>query len=171
MLLVIYDWFIINFSIFLIYYLIYYEHYYYLGYFLIYYFLSLGNYFPLFCSFLPNILAFYLHVSKIMHMCTCSIVYIYSACVRRILGIIVLRAYSFQCVISGEWWLLHTQNSGPRDHPLPSRFNSTKVRDSHAVIANAPSLFTSQYKVDNKQGEWGCEQCCYIMRVATLNDF
>ena len=54
--------------------------YYYLGYLLIYYFFSLGNYFSLFCSFLPNIFTFYvLHLKWCMYVRTCSIVCVYSA--------------------------------------------------------------------------------------------
>ena len=68
------------------------------------------------------------------------------------LEITVIRAYSCRRVISGEWWLLRTQNSGHRDRPLPSGFDSPEVRDRRDVIARAPPLVTSQYRGTTSEG-------------------
>ena len=63
---------------------------------------------------------------------------------------------------SGDYFV--HQKLGPQNYPLPSRFDLPEVWDSRAVIANAPSLITSQYRVDDKQGERGCKRCCYACR-------
>ena len=98
---------------------------------------------PFFGSFLPNILTFYfLYLKWVTYVR--ALLCVFTANAREeSLEITVIRAYSCRRVISGEWWLLRTQNSGPRNRPLPSGFDSPEVWDLRAAIARAPPLVTS----------------------------
>ena len=124
---------------------------------------------PFFGSFLPNILTFYfLYLKWVTYVR--ALLCVFTANAREeSLEITVIRAYSCRRVISGEWWLLRTRNSGPRDRPLPSGLDSPEVWVGRAVIARAPPLVTSQYRGTTSEGSERASDV--ILCVATINDF